>query len=298
MSTGKLYLIITAPDVASVFRGALEAGILPAEPPEYLEVDQQKKDGDPSAFADGTHDLQLHWGLDAAFTFSRKYAEAVVGRRRVTLDPKALTSALASWGFEAGRTQSPRASWWKDNDSGHGWMFVMHGRRFVSERVVDRGPWRVLRAGDVTMIQFCDLDADEAVALEQATPGHALLAPVWRGGHYASQKSDFRAHLDGYKPSLYEAATRTSVVLVQEREVSAAEMSIAAATRVHQIFDEPVDQVRFVYFDEAMARKQLPELWLRGLEVHVMTPSGERRIDTEYEPPAATVPDWVKRLDG
>ena len=115
---------------------------------------------------------------------------------------------------------------------------------------------------------------------------------------HPSQKSSFRAHLDGYKPSLYEAATRTSVVLVQEREVCAAEMSIAAATRVHQIFDEPVDQVRFVYFDEAMARKQLPELWLRGLEVHVMTPSGERRIDTAYEPPAATVPDWVMRAGG
>jgi hypothetical protein len=70
-------------------------------------------------------------------------------------------------------------------------------------------------------------------------------------------------------------------------------MGIAAATRIHQIFAEPVDQVAFVFTEEATARRQLPALWLYGLEVRAMTRDGERRIDVDYQPPPATLPAWV-----
>jgi hypothetical protein len=140
-----------------------------------------------------------------------------------------------------------------------------------------------------------DLDVDADTALEQARPGHALLAPVWQGGHYASQMWVFRGAARSYKPTFYEPATRTSVVLVQEREVTAEEMGIASATRVHQVFPEPVEQVRFVFLDEATARRQTPALWLYGLEVHAMTANGEKRIDLDYEPPPVPPkPAWAR----
>ena len=86
-------------------------------------------------------------------------------------------------------------------------------------------------------------------------------------------------------------------MLVQEREVSAEEMAVAAATRVYQIYPEPVEQVAFVFMDEATARRQLPALWLHGLEVRAMTAQGERRIDLDYEPPPLpALPAWVQRL--
>jgi hypothetical protein len=40
-----------------------------------------------------------------------------------------------------------------------------------------------------------------------------------------------------------------------------------------------------VYLGEAVARRQLPALWLYGLEVRAITAAGERRIDLDYEPP-------------
>lgn len=107
----------------------------------------------------------------------------------------------------------------------------------------------------------------------------------------------FRSSATGYKPTFYDPATQTSVVLVQDREVPASEMGIASATRVHQIFSQPVDGVAFVYMDEAAARRQLPALWLYGLEVRAMTAHGEQRIDREYQPrPPPEPPSWVTRL--
>ncbi len=79
--------------------------------------------------------------------------------------------------------------------------------------------------------------------------------------------------------------------------MSAEEMGVAAATRVHQIYPGPVEQVAFVFMDEATARRQLPALWLHGLEVCAMTAQGERRIDLDYEPPPLpALPEWVQHL--
>jgi hypothetical protein len=81
-------------------------------------------------------------------------------------------------------------------------------------------------------------------------------------------------------------------------------MKVAAWFKREQpVPDLQIDQVAFVYFNETIARRQLPLLWRMGLEVRLQTPQGQRRLDeppppvvpsTSRRPPV--VPDWVKRV--
>ena len=58
----------------------------------------------------------------------------------------------------------------------HGWGCAFRGRghdRLVSRRWLDFGPWRVLRRpGDLTLVQFHDLNADAATAALQIGRAH------------------------------------------------------------------------------------------------------------------------------
>jgi hypothetical protein len=243
--------------------------------------------------------IDVRWGEEAAYHRSTRPDRTFVARKAWSFTARGFMATLAEWPFEAATTDPLDPTWWADYRSIHGWAFFLKGagHRLVSSRIVDRGPWLRLRdeARDLTMFQFHDLDVDGETALAQARLGHALLRPVWLGGHYASQLGVFRGAAGSYKPTFYDASTQTSIVLVQEREVSREEMGIAAATRVHQIFPEPVEQVAFVFIDEAAARRQLADFWLYGLEVRAMTAAGERRIDQDYEPPPVPpLPDWVR----
>lgn len=300
---GRLQLTFAGADSGRLIERAFASGLLPETPPTAVTVDFETAAAtQPLAAMAASHDeLDVRWGLDAAFQVGRKHDHTYIHRTRWDLDPEELLATLGDWPFEACSTTPVDPVWWPDYRSIHGWCFLLKGsgHRLVSERIVDRGPWRRLRdeANDVTLFQFHDLAADAETALAQARPGHALLAPVWLGGHYASQLWLFKGAARDYKPSFYDPETRTSIVLVQEREVSPEEMAIASATRVHEIFLEPVEQVAFVYFDEQVARRQLPELWLHGLEVRAMTAEGERRIDHEFEPPAPPAPPAWTRSD-
>jgi hypothetical protein len=301
MVPARLQLNFAGADPGVLVERARASGLVPSTAPTSIEVDHERVGGDSPVveLAASGKELAVTWGQDAAFQRGPRHDRTYIHRTRWDLEPEALLSMIADWPFEACTTTSIAPTWWPEYRSVHGWGFLLKGagHRLVSRRIVDRGPWRLLRddAHDVTLFQFHDLEADADAALEQARPGHALLAPVWQGGHYASQLWAFRGAARSYKPTFYEPATRTSVVLVQEREVSVEEMGIAAATRAHQVFPEPVEHVRYVYLDEAMARRQLPALWLRSLEVHAMTANGEQRIDLEYEPPAPPPkPAWAR----
>ncbi len=290
-------------DPGGLVERAIAAGLLPATPPPEVKIDAKavKSPGPLVELARTSEELDASWGEDAGFQRGRKHDRTYIHRTSWELTPERLLATVAKWPFEVCVTDPIDPTWWDGYRSIHGWGFLLKGagHRLVSKRVVDRGPWRRLRdeANDVTLFQFHDLEADAETALEQAKPGHGLLASVWQGGHYASQLWAFRGPARSYKPTFYEPATKTSVVLVQEREVTPEEMGIASATRVHQVFPEPVENVRFVYVDEAMARRQLPALWLHGLEVRAMTAAGEHRIDLDYEPPPPPEPpDWVQRL--
>jgi hypothetical protein len=294
-------------DAGALIERALAAGFPGAEPPTEVEVDDKPRvpSGPWTDVVRTCANLRLNWGKwgeHASLDWSQKWNRITLRREGFEFTPESVLALIRAWPFEACFTD-PVHPW---PDSGyhalHGWAFALKGagHRLCSARVRDRGPWRILRDAehDVTMFQFHDLDAPADVALEQARPGHALLRSAWFGGHYVGDPLLFRTSMEGlYKPSFYDPGSRTSIVLVQDREVSAEEMGVAAATRVHQIYAEPVAQVAFVYIDEATARRQLPALWLHGLEVRAMTAQGERRIDLDYEPPPLPeLPAWVERL--
>ena len=301
----RLQLTFAGADPALLVERALASGFLPGTSPGSIKVDQAQVAAAPRALpelAGASADLAVAWGDDARLHCNRQRDRLYVDRTRWDVTAEGTLALLRDWPFEACTTTSLDPTWWQGYHSLHGWAFVLKGRghRLVSPRVIERGPWRLLRddACDATLFQFHDLAADADTALAQARPGHALLEPVWLGGHYASQLWAFRGNAADYRPTFYDRTTRTSVVLVQDREVSQAEMGIAAGTRIHQIFPEPVEQVAFVFTDEATARRQLPALWLYGLEVRTLTGQGELCIDPAYEPPPVTIPDWVKAAGG
>jgi hypothetical protein len=164
--------------------------------------------------------------------------------------------------------------------------------RLVSRRWLTHGPWRLIRdeSTDLTLVQYHDLEAEEGDALEQAYDGHQAMGIEDHGGFI---QTDFPfGH--ALKPSFYDRASNTSIVLVPASQpVSHQQMLEAAALKLWQPHAEhPIAQVAFVFTDEANARKHLHDLWLRGLEVRVV----DRRIDEAYDPGPPPVLDWVKRV--
>ncbi len=239
------------------------------------------------------------WSEGHMLDFTRRHDKLMLLRKNVSIHPEEVLARIAHWPFEFAVAENPTPAWWP-KETINGWMFAFKGRghRFVSERILDRGPWRILRRGDVTLVQLYDLEGDATSTLEQARPCHALLAPCWRGGHFYSWNWAFRSSLYAWKPSAYDPATRTSIKVVPFGEaLTRQEMGTAAGTLVHQPYAEPVDAVAIVYLDEATAWRQLPELWTFGLQVRAITATGERRIDEDYiPPPPPPPPAWVQRL--
>ncbi|MFN7897274.1 MAG: hypothetical protein ACK5Q6_14200 [Cyanobacteriota bacterium] len=293
----ELQLNISGGEPRRLVECALTAGFLPATPPTRVLVDGAKvKDARLLDELVAVNDqLSVTWGEDAILEYSRARDHMMLHRSRYEVSAEALVELLRDMPFEACTTSTLDPTWWQGHDSIHGWAFALKGtgHRLVSRRVVDRGPWRLHRDGDLTVFQFHDLGVDEATALAQAAPGHALLAPMWLGGHYAGQSWAFKSNAYDYKPQFYERETQTSVLLFHEGEAPRRTIGIAAGSRIHQLFAEQVSQVRFVYMDEESARKQLEILWLYAIESSVMTYNGETRIDTDYVPSEVVLPLWV-----
>lgn len=295
-----IQLIFLGADAPALVERAQAAGFLPSAPPT-----RARRAGATFAMHDSvaeelvrSEDLVLSWGEDSSLRYSRGRDHLQLGSSSWSPSAAGLLELLRDWPFLACTTHGLFPEEWGEYRSAHGWAFALRGagHKLVSPRVLERGPWRRLRhePSDTTVIQFHEATIDGHKALEQARPGHALLEPMWCGGHYAGHAWAFRGNASRYKPSLYDPATRTSIVLVEGREVSAEEMGIAAATRIHQVFPAPIEQVAFVYLDEATARRQLPALWLYGLEVRAMTAQGEQRIDVDYTPPPVELPTWAR----
>lgn len=297
MTQTRLQLTFAGAEPRAVVERALAAGFLPDSAPGTVKIDGAKASTDrPVAeLVDTVDDLAVSWGEEARLQRNRARDRLYLHRSRYEVSAEALVELLRDMPFEACTTSTLDPTWWQGHDSIHGWAFALKGagHRLVSRRVVDRGPWRLHRDGDLTVFQFHDLGVDEATALAQAAPGHALLAPMWLGGHYAGQSWAFKSNAYDYKPQFYERETQTSVLLFHEGEAPRRTIGIAAGSRIHQLFAEQVSQVRFVYMDEESARKQLETLWLYAIESYAMTYSGETRIDTDYVPSEVVLPLWV-----
>lgn len=175
----------------------------------------------------------------------------------------------------------------------HGWGCAFKGdghSRLVSRRWLGQGLWRTLRTpSDTTLVQFHDLDANAATALDQAAPGHQRMGITDTGG-FIQFDHIYRHELKGF----YEPATRLLKVVVHGREVSQREMLDACAARFQQALggSQPLERIAYVFLEEHVARAHLHELWLRDLECWTIIEGNEFRLDADYNPPTHKA-EWV-----
>ena len=219
-------------------------------------------------------------------------------------DPRAWVGRIAQLPFELATLSSPHTDQWKservwrsgfaDMHYSHGWTSMFKGaghNRLVSRRWLEHGPWRTSRieAGDVTRLEFHDLDASYEVATEQAALGHERLGISDLGGFL--QTDYVYAHsFDG----IYDETQRLLKIPVAARELTAREMLDACAVRHYRRTDDdqPIERVAFVFPIPGEAEPYLHELWLRGLECWTIADGKEARLDEDYAPDPEK-PAWV-----
>ena len=166
--------------------------------------------------------------------------------------------------------------------------------RLAHRRWLEHGPWRLIRdeERDLSVVQFHELSARPPRCVDQAWEGHKRL-----GLSYESGFMSLVPYFTLFKPTFYDRTSRTSIVVVHDnRPVTPLEMIEAASARYVQPYpDTPIDQVRFLFFEEANARRHMHALWLRGLECHAITDKGEVDLLDGYHADPPPPPDWVKR---
>ena len=179
----------------------------------------------------------------------------------------------------------------------HGWAcaFKAEGHKHLVSRCwLEYHPWYLIRdeEHDISFVQFHDLDADPATALEQAIPGHRAMSMYGIGG-YIGKTHPFSNDLRGiYLPD----ERNLRVVIPAGKEVTYSEMSDYCAARHFQAFSEgDIDLLSFVFIVAEEAQPYIHDLWLRNIEVFGFTPKGEEiRLDENYHP-TYEPPQWVKR---
>ena len=180
----------------------------------------------------------------------------------------------------------------------HGWACAFKGEghnHLVSRRWLEHHPWYLIRdeSHDISFVQFHDLDADPAEALEQAISGHRAMSMYGIGG-YIGKTHPFSNDLRG----VYLKDTRNlRVVIPAGKEITESEMSDYCAARHFQAFSEgDIDLLSFVFIVAEEAQPYIHDLWLRDIEVFGFTPKGEEiRLDENYHPDYEP-PQWVKKL--
>lgn len=307
---------LSGKDLVTLARALVSSGLIHSGEPSSLTVDDKPKPV--------THDWIERWapacrrevmadwkGAPVGEFLSLERDEIVKAETQVDrIDPQKVLSALATLPFELCSFLTIHLAAWRAEPTryfapgfasmhwSHGWACAFKGaghNRLVSRRWLDHGPWLVRRGpNDTTLVQFHDLEADAATALEQAKPGHERMGISETGG-FLQWPGYVMTHEIG---GLYVPAERALRVVVHARDVSESEMTDAAALRAFQGLgaDQPIDKIAYVFMDEAAARKHLHELWLRGIEVRAMIRGTEVRLDAEYAP-APNKPEWVRRIE-
>jgi hypothetical protein len=215
-----------------------------------------------------------------------------VARTGVRVSIPAMLDQLATLPFEVASFGSLHPAWTDGSlearftprtfGDGHvalGWAAAFKGpghERLVSRQWLDGGPWRLWKgAGDVSLVQFHDLDADADAALAQARRGHAKLGIGPHGG-FVPQPFEHELALGG----LYDPGTRRMKVVIRGREPEDRELlEWAAARREHTLADgKPVDAVAFVFPDEADATANLVRITRYGHEVWALRAGDELQL--------------------
>lgn len=188
-------------------------------------------------------------------------------------------------------------------EGGHvdlGWGCLFVGERghqqLVSRRWLEHGPWWLRRfPGDVSFVQFHDLDADADTAIAQGLPGHRRMSDHEIGGWL---RSSYRPWGEPEFRALYVPSDQSlRVVCAPGREISQREMIDACAERLVARYntEKPVRTLRYIFLDRADAERHLHELWLRDIEVWAIVDGLEVRLDADYHPQPSP-PEWVRTV--
>ncbi|QSQ13976.1 hypothetical protein [Myxococcus landrumensis] len=304
---------LSGPELAVILK-SIPGRLTPRGPPSYLALDDQETP--PSAnwlgqMVRGELSSMARWSGDGDPFLSLDKGELVRLKTTQTPDPKAMLSALTSGPtpFELASFASIHPEWtqgtkpYRPRGFGglhypHGWLCGFRGKghdRLVSRRWLEFGPWRVLKgSGDTTLVQFHDVAADAATALQQARAGHPLLEVLNPDSGFIADDHVMSHDLQG----IYDAKNQALRIIVHGREVSPGEMLDACAAKKTQPLgpEKPIARVAYVFMDPQAARAHLQALWLRELECWTIEQGNEVRLDKDHRP-TPVKPDWVKAVE-
>ena len=136
-------------------------------------------------------------------------------------------------------------------------------------------------ANDTTLVESHELGLDPAAALAKARIGHERMGISPTGGFIQGRYRYAYDFAGKYFPE-----RRKLEIVVIDREVAQREMLDACAARYHQFLgrEKPLDNIVYVFMEEAPARAHLHELWLRGLECRTIIKGVEVDLTATYKP--------------
>ncbi|AFZ22683.1 hypothetical protein Cylst_0321 [Cylindrospermum stagnale PCC 7417] len=254
-------------------------------------------------------DIILYWGdNEEEFIIFDQIGMVKAGIHQFPRDAQTVLTLLSSLPWTVAAFRNIHDNWFAPDNRyrgtgfgnlhfSHGWGCAFKGeghQRLVSRRWLEFGPWRLLRgANDTSLVQFHDLEADSATALEQAKVGHERMGISSLGG-YIQTNFVYTQNLSG----LYDFKQRKLKMIVHGRDVSQREMLELCAARYYQTLGptQPLDSIAYIFMEEVKAREHLHELWLRELECWAFINGLEVRLDTDYNP-IPNKPEWVRKLE-
>lgn len=301
-----LMLSLSSTDPKGIMRGLEQLGFTPETPDFLLEINYEKRGatvdwidawlGEARAITAVSNDGRtLTFDQDGLVTLRRTNTE---------LSAPEIFETLGKLPFELLTIGQVYPEWWdeeyatysfSDGHASYGLACAFRGAgydRLVSRCWLDFGPWRTRQLGDATWVEFHDIDADPATALEQAQPGWERMGISDTGG-FIQTGFVYEDDVNGvYDPTEYKLKVMVPSGNVSQRKM----LEIAAVRHDPRIQRERrIERTAFVFLDEANARRHLHELWLRDHECWAIVDGLERRLDEGYAP-APVKPDWVMRL--
>jgi hypothetical protein len=166
-----------------------------------------------------------------------------------------------------------------------GWMLALKGNGhnyLVSRRWIERAPVKIHSSPQLTLIQFHDLNTNSSTALSQAKQAWQFFnrqeTSGFLGGH-SYNKNRFDGQYNPDDGGLY--------VTVLGREPDLMELKNACYCKNFlQMQDRrPINKIVYLFFDASVAKKWLPELWVRDIECRTFIDGKEVILSNEYVSP-------------
>jgi len=312
MTNMELSVSLTGPDIIALLRSVENLPPFNEKTPVSITVDNRAKKVTPDWIDKWAisckRDIMVYWGdNEEDFISYNKHGIVKASIHVFPRNAKAVLTLLSPSPWTVATFRSIHTAWsastnmylgsiFSDMHLSLGWGCGFKGeghKRLVSRRWLEFGPWYLLHgSNDISLVQFHDLEADATTALDQAKIGHERMGISDIGGYIQSDYV-YTHELSG----LYEPEQRLLKIIVHGRDVSQAEMLDACAARYYQVLGptQPIEDVAYIFMEEAKARQHLHELWLRELECRAIINGQEVRLDTEYNP-IPDKPEWVRQL--